>query len=248
MNKATPESQLGAEICGVTDTEEMFWLRQSDDYQSKLRLADALTSQYRYRDAVDVFRDAEKIRADDPALYRRLGGALLTIRRFPQAYDAYQRYLKLGGKAQQVAYPLGIRHYLLGEYARAAESFTGCLPCGDEMLIAVLYWHCLCCLRLSAESDLLDRYRPGMNVGHHGAYARVVSVFVGDTSLSDALDGLSDDENALDFCIESYGISRCLAAAGRIGEAAELRRRLLTRREVWPCVAYLAAWNDLHEE
>ncbi len=248
MNKATPESQLGTERCAVTDTEEMFWLRQSDDYQSKLRLADALISQYRYRDAVDAFRDAEKIRADDPALYRRLGGALLTIRRFSEAFDAYQRYLNLGGEAQQIAYPLGIRHYLLGEYARAAESFTGCLPCDDEMLIAVLYWHCLSCLRISAESDLLGLYRPGMDVGRHGAYALVVSAVAESTSLSDALTALSDDEKALDFCIEAYGISRCLAAAGRTIEAEDLRRRLLIRREVWPSVAYLAAWNDLHEE
>ena len=248
MNKASPESQLGTGPCGVTDTEEMFWLRQNDDYQSKLALAGALVSQYRYREAVDAFRDAERIRSDDPSLYLRLGGALLTVRRFDEANDAYLNFLRLGGKRQSAAYPLGIRHYLTGEYALAAESFEKCLPCGNEMLIAVIYWHCIACLRASKAPRLLDKYCPGMNVGHHGAYARVVSVFSGEKPLSDALDSISDDENELDFCIEAYGLACRLEAEGRKSESRELMLRLLTRTEVWPNVAYLAAWNDLCAE
>ncbi len=248
MNRAGPESQLGTDPCGVTDTEEMFWLRQNDDYQSKLALAGALVSQDRYREAVDTFRDAERIRSDDPSLYLRLGGTLLTVRRFYEANDAYQSFLRLGGKPQAAAYPLGILHYLLGECSLAAESFEKCLPCGDEMLIAVLYWHCIACLRNTKTSSLLRKYRPGMDVGHHGAYARVVSVFAGETSLSAALEALSDKENALDFCIEAYGLARCLSADGKNSESEELMRRLLKRTEVWPNVAYLAAWNDLHAE
>ena len=246
MNRAGPESQLGTAPCAVADTEEMYWLRQNDDYQSKLSLAGALVSQYRYRDAADAYRDAERIRSDDPALYMRLGGALLTIRRFEEAQDAYTTAMRLGGSEKAAAYPLGIRHYLLGEYALAAERFAGCLPCGDEMRIAVLYWHGLACLRASQTSSLLNLYHPGMDVGHHGAYARAVSVFAGETALSDAQAALSDGESALDFCIEAYGLARCLAAAGRTEEADALLRRVLERTEVWPNVAYLAAWNDLH--
>ena len=33
MNKAGPENQLGTVPCAVADTEEMYWLRQNDDYQ-----------------------------------------------------------------------------------------------------------------------------------------------------------------------------------------------------------------------
>ncbi len=248
MNRAGPESQLGTAPCGVADTEEMFWLRQNDDYQSKLGLAAALVSQYRYRDAVDACRDAERIKSDDPALYTRLGGALLTLRRFGEAQDAYRTALRLGGSERAAAYPLGIRHYLLGEYTCAAERFAGCLPCGDEMRIAVLYWHALACLRASQASSLLELYHPGMDVGHHGAYARAVSVFAGETALSDALAALSDGECARDFCIEAYGLARFLAAAGPTEEAEALLRRVLERTEVWPNVAYLAAWNDLHTQ
>ncbi|MDE7366296.1 MAG: hypothetical protein K2N24_02950 [Lachnospiraceae bacterium] len=36
--KATLESQLYDAPCTIEDTEEMFWLRESDDYQSKISL------------------------------------------------------------------------------------------------------------------------------------------------------------------------------------------------------------------
>ena len=84
-DKASLESQLGFGICEVLDTEEMFWLRQNDDYQSKLLLGNKLAAQYRFRDAVNAYREAEHIRSDDPGLFQNLGGALLTLRQFREA-------------------------------------------------------------------------------------------------------------------------------------------------------------------
>ena len=51
----------------------------SDDYASRLKCGNLLARQYRYREAVELYRRAERIRQDDPALYLRLGGALLTL-------------------------------------------------------------------------------------------------------------------------------------------------------------------------
>ena len=56
MEKASLDSQLGNAPCTVEDTEEMFWLRESDDFQSRVALGNALAGQYRFRDAIAAYR------------------------------------------------------------------------------------------------------------------------------------------------------------------------------------------------
>ncbi|MFQ7618693.1 hypothetical protein, partial [[Clostridium] scindens] len=88
---ASIESQLGNAPCFCEDTEEMFWLRESDDYKSRVRLGNLLSKQYRFREAIDAYHSAEMIRSDDPLLYVSIGGAYLTLRRFDEAKKAYDR-------------------------------------------------------------------------------------------------------------------------------------------------------------
>lgn len=45
QNKASLESRFEGAPSDVEDTEEMFWLRRSDDYQSKIALGNALSAQ-----------------------------------------------------------------------------------------------------------------------------------------------------------------------------------------------------------
>lgn len=82
---ASIDSQLGTAPCLCEDTEEMFWLQESDDYASRVKLGNLLSEQYRFREAIDAYHTAEMIRADDPMLYIRLGGAYLTLQRFDEA-------------------------------------------------------------------------------------------------------------------------------------------------------------------
>ena len=72
-NYATLESQLGNEVCNVEDTEEIFWLKMSDDYQSKVKAGDLLVRQYRFKDAIKEYENACKIKQDDYMLYIKLG-------------------------------------------------------------------------------------------------------------------------------------------------------------------------------
>jgi tetratricopeptide (TPR) repeat protein len=246
QNKASLESQFESSLCEVEDTEEMFWLRQSDDYQSKIALGNALSAQYRFREAAGAFETASYIRKDDPLLYIRLGGAYLTIRDFKAAHDAYMRCLDLGSAEQSVAYPLGVWHYLQGDYRVAAEWFAKCLPCGDELAIAVLYWHSLCCLRLGSQLELLKHYRADMKVGHHAAYETVVSFFAGETDVSAVFDTLKSEQDDLNYVIAVYGLYVYLAAKGEKEKSDTLLQGILSRKKVWPCISYLAAWNDAY--
>ena len=242
--KASIESQLGNAFCAALDTEEMFWLREADDYQSKLSLGNALAAQYRFRDAIDAYGEAMRIRADDPALYIRLGGAYLTLLRFDEAFDAYNRSIVLGADPKSAAYPLGVWHYLNGDYAAAAQYFADCLPCDDEMKIAVIYWHTLCCFRANTEPFLLPDYHGGMDVGHHTAYLLAVSVFAGGVCADTALEELENEEDDLNYIVAAYGICRYLSVIGKAAESDFLMKKILSRNAVWPCISYLAAYTD----
>ena len=243
-NKATLESQLFNAPCMVEDTEEMFWLRETDDYQSKISLGNALAAQYRFREAITAYLSAERIRNDDPMLYLRLGGAYLTIRLFDAALTAYNRSLSLGISRKTIAFPIGIWHYLMKDYENGAKWFMECLPCDDEMAIAVIYWHTLSCLRMNAFPSLLKEYHSGMLVGHHTAYRLAVSAMSGAESLEDAEMQTEQLQSDLDYVIAAYGISATFACKGHMKKSHRLNEHLLLRNSVWPCVSYLAAWGD----
>lgn len=105
---ASIQSQLGDATCEVEDTEEMFWLRESDDYQSCVRLGNILAGQYRFKEAVSAYEKALLIRQNDAMLYLRLGGAELTLLRFEAARKNYQAALAYGASEKSTAYPLGV--------------------------------------------------------------------------------------------------------------------------------------------
>ena len=92
---ASMDSQLGYAECEVEDTEEMFWLRELDDYQSMVSLGNALAGQYRFQDAIEVYEKAGRIKGNDGRLYVRLGGANLSIFRYEEAMKNLVRMRKL---------------------------------------------------------------------------------------------------------------------------------------------------------
>jgi tetratricopeptide (TPR) repeat protein len=242
MKKASLESQMGLAECEVQDTEEMYWLRQNDDLQSRLELGSDLVAQYRYRDAVTVWEETIDKFQTDPGLYLRIGGAYLTIREFNKAHEAYEKYLALTGNEKTAAFQLAMWNYLKGEYREACIYLEKCVPCDGELLIAVIYWHCLCCLRLGEKMALLRYFRDDLDVGHHTAYCLGVSVLSGKMDIPQAVTLLDSGLNDLDFCIFAYGIYRMLEECEE--KAEEILEQLLDRREMWPCISYLAAWND----
>lgn len=244
---ASLESQLGDAVCAAEDSEEMFWLRESDDYQSKVRLGNLLSGQYRFKEAITAYQEAELIRDDDPMLFLRLGGAHLTLRHFEKARLAYDRCLSLGMDEKRLAFYFGYRNYLLKDYKRAAERFARSFPTDDATAICAIYWHCLCCLRLGRAFELLPHFREGMEVGHHTAYVSAVSVFAGKRNPETTLGQLEQEESDLNFVILAYGLSVYLESLNCYKESQALRDRLLEETSVWPSTPYLAAWGDTQE-
>lgn len=238
--KASLKSQLLDEICEVEDTEEMFWLRESDDYQSCVALGNALAAQYRFKDAIDAYEKARSIKADEDMLYIRIGGANLTLFRFSEAKKNYEKALSYGASEKSLSFPIGLWHYLSEEYEQAAVFFKKCLPCNGEMKIAAIYWHTLAAFRGNLFPELLEDYQSGMDVGHHIAYQMAVSVFIGECEWNQ----ITSFQNELDKAIYFYGLSVYLEHLEKREKANEYKDEVLKNSSVWPCVSYLAAWND----
>ena len=242
MDKASVESQLGAAQLNISDTEEIMRLRNLTDLKSKTELANALFAQFRYKEAADILSEAAGECDFDKEMYLKIGGAYLTAREFDKSLKAHEKYLELGGSEQTAAYPMGIWHYFRQEYEKAADSFAKCLPCDDEMMICVVYWHCLSMLRAGGELEFLKYYRKDMEVGHHTAYRLVVRVLAGETAMDVALEELKSEKDVLNYCIAGYGMYCIKKSKGEPAE--ELLEDILAQKELWPCIAYLAAWNE----
>jgi len=243
--RARLDSQLFGAPCFVEDTEDMFWLREADDYQSRVAYGNALALQYRFKEAVAAYKNALKIRSDDWKLLNRLAGAELTLRRFDEAMARYHRCLELGADKKVIAYPLGIGCYLQKDYEAAATWFEHCLPCDDETAIAVIYWHTLSCYRCGRSPILLNAYHANMDVGHHTAYRLAVAVFCGELDLEVALKQVENEADELNYVIALYGLCGQLELDGNKNQRIVYLDHLLKRDKFWPCVSYLAAWNDV---
>ena len=218
LHRAGLNCQLMDEPCDIEDTKHMFWLGQSDDYKSRVDLGNALAAQYRYKEAIDAYKKALIIRQDDWKLLNRLAGAQLTIRRFEEAMANYRRCLNLGADKKTIAYPLGIGCYLQKDFKAAAAWFENCLPCDDEMAIAVIYWHTMSCYRCGLIPKLLDDYNIDMNVGHHFAYKLAVSVFCKENDYESVLAQLEKQTDELSYVIALYGICVYLDFKGKKNE------------------------------
>ena len=242
MDKASVESQLLNEPLNIRDTEEILRLRDRSDLKGRTELANALFAQFRYREAADILSEAAADCDFDKELYLKIGGAYLTAREFDKSFAAHKKYLELGGSEQTAAYPMGIWYFLKREYEEATVSFAKCLPCDDEMLICVVYWHCLSMLRAGGELEFLKYYRNDMEVGHHTAYRLVVAVLAGEVSMEAALEELKAEKDVLNYCIAGYGLYCIKKSKGEPAE--ELLEDILAKKELWPCIAYLAAWNE----
>ena len=154
----------------------------------------------------------------------------------------------LSGNEKTAAFQMGIWNYLQGNYKEATEAFSDVLPCEDEMKIVILYWNMICSIRGKLPNPWKDMYQEEMQVGHHTAYLTAVKVFLGKLSAHAALEEARQDQDDLNAVIAMYGIAIGLEACGEKEAAEETRKLLLQRRSVWPCISYLAAWNDIKRE
>lgn len=122
------------------------------------------------------------------------------------------------------------------------------------MKIAIIYWHTLASYLAGTTPTLLDEYTEEMDVGHHIAYKKAVSVFKsnagpGNNALNNKDTYSANDEpdcssdNDLDRAIILYGLSVYYNHIGNNEKSSAILDEALKCDSVWPCVSYLAAYR-----
>lgn len=242
---ATAASQLKGEALSLHDDDKVAALRGAETYEDRVALGKALSWQLRYRDAIEAYDSAIALDPNRLEAVRLRAGRYLTTLQPEKAIPEFQRCRTLGGDEMDLSYNIGLAQYYAGEDAAAMEAFSACYPlCDDEMGIAAIFWHTLSAWRSGKVPTLLKNYHPGMQVGHHSAYDKVMALASGNLELTTILKLLAQEEADLEYSILAYGVYSYLRHMREDEQASALFEELLTRDGFWPCFAYLAAYND----
>lgn len=240
------QSQLTGTPCEARDTAETAAARATArDYDGFIALGSALTQQRCYREAAEAYCCALAERPDDLTALRLRAGRYLSTLQCDKAESDLIRCLELGGEIIDIKYRMGLCSYFQQDYTAATRLFRECFPlCGDELGIALIYWHTLCAYRCGVQASLLAQYHAGMDVGHHTAYEKAVSVCAGILAEDEVLAELEYEADDLEYVTALYGICAYLRHQGKTEQSTSLIKKLFARSGFWPCYAWLAAWND----
>lgn len=242
---AGPESQLGSAPCAIPDSPESAALRGAETVEELFALAKALNFQLRYRDALEVYDRILALEPDNALAYRQRAPRFLNTLQPERAIADLLRCRELGGDEADLSYRLGIARYLSGDYAVAMSEEERCfLLVNEEMGIAAMFWHSMSALRCGAEPTLLRYYHPGMAVGHHTAYERVIALLAGSLPWGHMEVLLQQEKSDLEYSMLAYGSAVFRRSLGHEDEAQALLRSILPRDSFWISYAYIAAWND----
>lgn len=239
-------SQLEGQPCEILDTPEIISLREkAADYDGLNALAAALRHSLRYREIPEIASRMISLSPKEAAPWRLRAGAYLSTLQYDKALWDFLQCLALGGDRQDIYYRLGICRYFQGDYLNATVHFEDTFfLSGDEMGIAAIYWHTLSAARGGLPQMLLPFYRSDMNVGHHTAYEKAVSVWAGARSLQEVLNELTSEPDDLEYVISAYGLAVYLETHGDHEEHLKLTDSILKRDTYWSALSYLAAYND----
>lgn len=244
MPTASIDSQLLDRRIALSDSPAVQKARQiANDYEGYIALGQALSRQFRYREAIDAYTEALAHHPDDCAAMRLRAGRYLSTLQTDLALSEFQRCMDLGAEAVDFHYRMGLAYYYAGEFTSALEYFAQCFPlCDDEMGIAIMYWHTISARRAGRELSLLKRYRPGRNVGHHTAYEKAMRVWAGLEDLVQACLDAEAESDDMEYSIVMYGLAYHPSVSD--SECGNVLENILQRDSFWPCFAFLAAWND----
>jgi tetratricopeptide (TPR) repeat protein len=238
-----------------------------EDLEAILWLGRRLAYVGRYHEAIDVYTEGLTVHPDDPRLLRHRGHRFVTVRRFEDALADLQRAaafmldapdrveedglpnaagVPTGSLYTNVWYHLALAHYLLGDYARAAEAWEACLDAArtDDMRVAATYWRAVTSLRRGERQEALAlaaRVDPELPLHENFAYLRLLQLFAERIDLDEFdLPAASD----LEVATYGYGIGVWHLAHGRDEPAHASFRRVLDTPQ-WAVFGYLAAESEV---
>lgn len=220
----------------------------------------------RYREAIAAFEDGAARFPEDPRFLRHLGHRYITVRQLDDAIAALTRAEAMSAHRPDeiepdglpntantptstlkgnIAYHLGLAHYLRGDFQTAARVFQGAaaLAANADAAVAARYWLYLALARggnVEAAKAALAPIRPDWPVLEESAYFWLTLCFSGQGACDTAAAGAPAPQSAA----IAYGLAAQALIEGRRNEAFAAMRAMLERGD-WASFGYIAAEADL---
>ena len=221
----------------------------------------------RYREAITIFVEGIRKHPSDARMYRHRGHRFITVRKLDQAIADLERAdaltrgtpdevepdgipnargIPTSTLQSNIRYHLGLAHYLLGHFAKAAEVFGRDVAAAKQsgnpdMLVASSHWLYMA-LRRSGKpaeaAEVLKPIRADLPVIENGSYHRLLLLYKGELS-PDSLLKPGELPNP-DQLAMAYGVGNWHFYNGREAEGMAVFRRILTSPQ-WAAFGYVAA-------
>lgn len=226
----------------------------------------------RYNEAIDIATQAIARHPQSYRLLRHRGHRYITLRQFDSAIADLTRAAELftgnidriepdgqpnsAGIARStdwfnIAYHLGIAHYMKGEYQPADDWFARSLETplvNDDLGVAATYWRINCHVRgagagPSAITTLTLKITPYLTIVENDAYRDLCLLHQGTMSLEQVREPVKKHPDQL--ATRYYGIALWLQSMNRNSEAEEAMREVVADPN-WPAFGHIAAEVDLN--
>jgi len=111
----------------VIATADSVLRENPNDVEAVIQSARLRRHDFRYREAVDLYRRAIALAPDDWRGHRFLGHRHISLRQFEDAVPPLERARQLAPSSFDVAYHLGLAYFLNGRFDEAADEYLRCM-------------------------------------------------------------------------------------------------------------------------
>ena len=241
------------------------------DVQRLIDAAAAYADAWRFTEAIELYTQALEIDSSDARLWRHRGHRYISVRRFDEAIDDLERGSRIDSTSFDIAYHLGLAHFLAGHWDRAAEVYHRCLAqaeaaraagvsttrapgaprtCAgiatdDDSRVAMTDWYYRALRRGERDDEaaaLLASIGEDMNIASNESYHQALLFYKGLRSDSTLLAFAESD--SVRFSSAGFALANWRLAEGDSAGARPLLERI-ARAPHWPGFGVIAAEVEL---
>jgi tetratricopeptide (TPR) repeat protein len=146
-----------------------------------------------------------------------------------------------------VWYHLGLAYYLNNDWEKALDAYQSCLEVSDndDLKVATLDWYYMTLLKLGRKEEALiaiSKIREDAEIIENDAYHKRILLYQGNLSPETLL--ASDNEDALHYVTQGYGLGNYYLSLGDTTKAVQIFQKVLDTR-YWSAFGYIASEMEL---
>jgi tetratricopeptide (TPR) repeat protein len=224
----------------------------------------------RIRESIDVYSRGLALHPENPWLLRHRGHRWISVRELDRAIDDLSRAIALvhgtpdqvepdgqpnarnmpiGTLHSNIAYHLGLAHYLKGDFSRAVPVYQRELADArnDDRRVSTAHWLYMSLRRLLRDgeaAEVLAPIGPTMQVIENDTYHKLLLLYKGELPPDSVLAVGPTGEMSVTDATAAYGVGNWHLYNGRRADAERIFRRIVAGGQ-WGAFGYVAAEAEL---